>query len=62
MPKRPPDNVQRGVLAEQIRARAKRAKNTDPEAVAASFERIARLREGLRLGPGANTVRRRGRY
>jgi len=62
MPPRRPDNVQRGVLAEKIRARAVRAKNTDPKDVAASFDRIARLAEGLRLGPGANTVRRRGRY
>lgn len=62
MPKRPPDNVQRGVLAEALRARTVRAKNTTPEELAASFDRIARLAEGLRLGPGANTVRRRGRY
>jgi len=62
MPTRRPDNVPRGVLAETLRKRTVRPKNTNPEDVAASFERIARLAEGLRLGRGANTVRRRGRY
>jgi hypothetical protein len=57
MPKRRPDNVQRGVLAETIRARAKRAKVTDPEEVKKFFDRW-----GLDLPPGANTVRRRTRY
>ncbi|HKG38305.1 MAG TPA: hypothetical protein VKB25_04885 [Conexibacter sp.] len=62
MPTRRPDNVRRGSLAEALRARTVRAKNTDPAEVAASFDRIARLADSLRLGPGANTVRRRGRY
>jgi hypothetical protein len=57
MPTRRPDNVQRGVLAEEIRARTKRAKVTDPEEVRKIFDRI-----GLDLPPGANTVRRRKRY
>jgi hypothetical protein len=57
MPTRRPDNVERGVLAETIRARAKRPKITDPEEVKKLFERI-----GLDLPPGANTVRRRARY
>ncbi|MBS1870987.1 MAG: hypothetical protein JSS99_15145 [Actinobacteria bacterium] len=57
MPPRRPDNVQRGVLAEKIRARAKRPKITDPEEVKKMFERI-----GIDLPPGANTVRRRTRY
>jgi hypothetical protein len=62
MPTRRPDNVPRGVLAEALRSRTVRAKNTDPRDVAASFDRIARIADKLRLGPGANTVRRRGRY
>jgi len=62
MPTRRPDNVPRGVLAEKIRARAVRQKNTDPREREASFDRIAKLADSLRLGPGANTVRRRGRY
>jgi len=62
MPTRRPDNVQRGVLAEKIRARAKKPKITDPREREASFDRIARLADSLRLGPGANTIRRRGRY
>lgn len=57
MLKRRPDNVQRGVLAETIRARAKRPKITDPEEVKKFFDRI-----GIDLPPGANTVRRRTRY
>jgi len=57
MPKRPPDNVQRGVLAETLRKRTVRAKVTDPEEVKKIFDRI-----GLDLPPGANTVRRRTRY
>ena len=60
MRKRPPDNVQRGVLAETLRQRTVRAKNTTPEEIQASFDRIrANL---IRLPRGANTVRRRGRY
>jgi len=62
MPRRRPDNLPRGWLADELRARTVRAKITDPRDLEASFARIARLREGLRLGPGANTVRRRGRY
>jgi hypothetical protein len=62
MPKRSPDNVRRGSLAEALRRRTVRAKNTTPEEIEASFARIARLTDSLRLGPGANTVRRRGRY
>ena len=62
MPTRRPDNVPRGVLAETLRARTVRAKNTTPEELEASFDRIARLADSLRLGRGANTVRRRGRY
>jgi hypothetical protein len=57
MPTRRPDNVPRGVLAETIRARAKRPKITDPEEVKKIFDRI-----GIDLPPGANTVRRRTRY
>jgi len=55
--RRPPDNVQRGVLAEELRARTVRAKITDPEEIKKLFDRI-----GLDLPPGANTVRRRTRY
>jgi len=62
MPAKHPDNVARGSLAETLRARTVRAKNTTPEEIEASFERIARLADSLRLGRGANTVRRRGRY
>jgi hypothetical protein len=62
MPRRRPDNVQRGVLAEALRRRTVRAKNTTPEEIEASFARIASHTYSLRLGPGANTVRRRGRY
>jgi hypothetical protein len=62
MPKRRPDNLPRGWLAEKLRARTVRAKNTDPREIEASFDRIARIADRLRLGPGANTVRRRGRY
>jgi hypothetical protein len=57
MPKRPPDNVQRGALAEKIRARMVRAKITDPREREAFFDRL-----GIDLPPGANTVRRRTRY
>ncbi|HEX7291539.1 MAG TPA: hypothetical protein VF250_10480 [Conexibacter sp.] len=59
MPKRPPDNVVRGSLAAALRARTVRAKITDPEEQKEIFDRIF---SNLRLGPGANTVRRRGRY
>jgi len=57
MPTRRPDNVQRGVLAETIRARMKRAKVTDPRERDAFFDRL-----GIDLPRGANTVRRRTRY
>ena len=57
MPTRRPDNVQRGVLADKIRARAKRPKVTDPEEIKKFFDRF-----GIDLPPGANTVRRRTRY
>ena len=57
MPKRPPDNVQRGVLAETLRKRTVRAKVTDPEEIRKIFDRI-----GIDLPPGADTVRRRTRY
>jgi hypothetical protein len=59
MPKRRPDNLPRGWLADKLRERTVRAKVTDPRELAASFDRIANT---LKLGPGANTVRRRGRY
>jgi hypothetical protein len=60
MPKRRPDNLPRGWLAAALRERTIRAKNTTPEELEASFERIrANL---IRLPRGANTVRRRGRY
>ncbi len=57
MPTRRPDNVQRGVLAEKIRARMVRAKITDPAEMKKFFDRM-----GIDLPPGANTVRRRTRY
>lgn len=57
MPTRRPDNVRRGVLAETIRARAKRPKITDPREREAFFSQL-----GIDLLPGANTVRRRTRY
>jgi hypothetical protein len=60
MPKKPPDNVPRGVLADKIRARAKRAKITDPDEVRQHLDRI--WSNLIDLPPGANTVRRRGRY
>lgn len=56
MPKKPPDNVVRGSLAETLRKRTVKAKVTDPEEVKKIFDRI-----GIDLPPGANTVRRRGR-
>lgn len=59
MPRRRPDNLPRGWLADTLRERTVRAKVTDPEELEASFDRIANT---LRLGRGANTVRRRGRY
>ncbi|HEX4805411.1 MAG TPA: hypothetical protein VFU94_05885 [Conexibacter sp.] len=60
MSTRRPDNVRRGVLAETLRKRTVRAKITDPEELERHFDRIrANL---IRLPPGANTVRRRGRY
>jgi hypothetical protein len=62
MPPRRPDNLPRGWLAEQLRQRTVRAKITDPTAREASFDRIARIADTLRLGPGAHTIRRRGRY
>jgi hypothetical protein len=57
MPRRPPDNLPRGWLADKLRDRTVRAKITDPEEVKKLFDRI-----GLDLPPGANTVRRRTRY
>jgi hypothetical protein len=60
MPTRRPDNVQRGVLAETIRARAKRPKITDPDELRKHLDRI--WSNLVDLPPGANTVRRRGRY
>ena len=60
MPTRRPDNLPRGWLADKLRARTVRAKITDPEERRAAFDRI---RSNLiDLPPGANTVRRRGRY
>jgi hypothetical protein len=60
MPTRRPDNVQRGVLAETLRARTVKAKITDPRE---REEVFAHIRANLiDLPPGANTVRRRGRY
>ncbi|HMJ02784.1 MAG TPA: hypothetical protein VK506_07575 [Conexibacter sp.] len=60
MPTRRPDNLPRGWLAEKLRERTVRAKITDPEERKAAFDRI---RSALvDLPPGANTVRRRGRY
>jgi len=59
MPTRRPDNLPRGWLADELRKRTVRAKVTDPAKQKEVFDRIF---NGLRLGPGANTVRRRGRY
>jgi hypothetical protein len=59
MPTRRPDNLPRGWLADKLRERTVRAKVTDPREREAIFDRIT---TGLRLGPGANTVRRRRRY
>jgi hypothetical protein len=59
MPTRRPDNLPRGWLADMLRERTVKAKVTDPEKQREIFDRIT---TGLRLGPGANTVRRRGRY
>jgi hypothetical protein len=60
MPTRRPDNVRRGSLAETLRARTVRAKITDPEEVRKHLDRI--WSNLIDLPPGANTVRRRGRY
>ncbi len=59
MPTRRPDNLPRGWLAATLRQRTVRAKVTDPEQQKEIFDRIF---NNLRLGRGANTVRRRGRY
>lgn len=60
MPTRRPDNLPRGWLADTLRERTVRAKITDPEELKKHFDRIrANL---IDLPPGANTVRRRGRY
>jgi len=60
MPTKRPDNLPRGWLAHKLREGVVRAKITDPEQRRAAFERI---RSALvDLPPGANTVRRRGRY
>lgn len=59
MPTRRPDNLPRGWLADELRKRTVRAKITDPVEREKHFDRIF---NSLRLGPGANTVRRQGRF
>jgi hypothetical protein len=53
-----PDNLPRGWLAETLRERTVKAKITDPEE---KHRVITRATSRLKLGPGANTVQRRGR-
>jgi hypothetical protein len=57
--RKPPDNIPRGWLKEELAKRTVKAKVTDPKEI----ERImSQDPPELRLGPGADTVRRRGRY
>lgn len=58
MPSKRPDNLPRGWLADELRKRIVKAKITDPKEQEKVFDRIG---NELRLGPGANTLPRRGR-
>jgi hypothetical protein len=54
-----PDGIPRGWLKDELAKRTVKAKVTDPEEI----RRIMSQRPPeLKLGPGANTLRRRGRY